>query len=154
MDLIPDFFAIVTPTLFIYASIVMFIAFAIWELPRTMKLLSPECSRGIYPETGRMIDIVLFALGFICVLLLFGFGRMDKAISAMRSPGQISIFIILLIVLPILAIVRFVKRIFSRFDAHNEIGIFTTQTILDLTHHIFFIACAIVLLGVAGSFIF
>ena len=151
-NIIADFFNLVDLGLFDAASVLLIVGFIIYELPRSVKIISEEYTKGFYPETGRVIDFGLLVIGLITIV----FYRLSaiKIIAFVKTPGIISFFLILLVVIPLLIIVGYLKRFFGRFDADKSITLFLTHSFLDLMHTIFYVGLSILVIPAVGFLIF
>jgi hypothetical protein len=152
-NIIASFFDIISSSLFDVSAVLMLVGFIIWELPRSVKIISEEYTRGVYPETGRVVDFVMLAVGIGALLFLMS-GNVDKVVKYLKIPGITSVFIVLIVVLPLIISLGFFKRLFSRMDHHNSVTVFIVQGMLDLAHTIFFIALVILSIPVIGFLLF
>jgi len=151
-NLIAEFFDLVDLGLFDIASVLVIIGFLIYEIPRSIKVLDEEYTKGFYPETGRVIDFVLLVIGLITII----FYRLSaiKIIAFLKSPGIIAFFLILMAVIPIIIIVGYLKRFFGRIDTNKSITLFLTHSFLDLMHTFFYLGLTILLIPALGFLIF
>jgi hypothetical protein len=151
-DIIGDFFSIINIGLFDTASILLIISYIVWEAPRSLKILSEEFTKELYPEHGRLVDISLLVVGVIALLLFM----MDaqKIVTFAKKPGIISFLLVLLVVLPIILLLGFFQRFFARMDAGKSASIFLTQGLLDFAHTIFYISFALLVIPAAAYLIF
>ncbi|HID72995.1 TPA: hypothetical protein EYP38_03555 [Candidatus Micrarchaeota archaeon] len=153
MDL---FFGFLKPELFDIFSALLIITFIQWELPRSVKLMDEEYISDLYPEQGRVIDIVLFLVGLVAIYLLYEPGSMRRLIDFMDSTVLMLIFIPVMIAIPLIILMGFFKRFFARMDQHKSMTVFMVQTTLDFAHTLFFISLtllcvpALILLGFVG----
>ena len=121
-----------------------FFSYIVWEIPRATKMLSEEWSKGIYPDKGRTLDIFLLLLGLGAFLFM--------KMSMMRLvfiPEHYIMGIVVsvgLVALPIVILLGFIGRFFSRMDTQKETGALLAHTILDLFHTVFFITLICLLL--------
>ena len=151
LNIIGDFFSFISLGMFDLFSVLMFVGFVIWEIPQLIKnLISEEYTRGLYPETGRVIDIVLMVLGIIALVFLRLDDNADHMVTFLKTPGITAVFLVLMAVIPLIIALGYFKRFFGRMDAHNSITVFLTQAFLDLMHTIFYISLTILLLPTMG----
>lgn len=151
-NIIAEFFDLVDLGLFDIASVMLILGFLVYEIPRSIKVLDEEYTKGFYPETGRVIDIALFIIGIITII----FYRMSaiKIVAFLKSPGVIAFFLILLAVIPIIILVGYLKRFFARIDTNKSITIFLTHSFLDLMHTLFYLGLTILAIPALGFLIF
>ena len=152
-NIIAEFFKMISPSLFDTAAVLFIIGFIIWELPRTIKILPDEYSRGVYPEAGRVVDFVLLAAGLAALGFLV-MGNVDKVVSFLKIPGVTGVFIVLMVVIPLIIAMGFFKRAFARMDQHNSVTVFIAQGFLDLSRTVFHIALVILSIPVVGFLLF
>ena len=152
-NIIADFFNIISPSMFDVSAVLLIISFIIWELPRSVKLIDEEYTRGVYPETGRVVDFVMLFSGLLGITYLM-LGNVDTVVAFLKTPGITSLFIILIVVLPLIIALGFFKRLVSRMDHHNSVTVFIVQSLLDLGHTIFFIALVVLIVPVLGFLLF
>ncbi len=152
-NIIADFFNIISPSMFDVSAVLLIISFIIWELPRSVKLIDEEYTRGVYPETGRVVDFVMLFSGLLGIIYLM-LGNVDTVVAFLKTPGITSLFIILIVVLPLIIALGFFKRLVSRMDHHNSVTVFIVQSLLDLGHTIFFIALVVLIVPVLGFLLF
>jgi hypothetical protein len=149
-NIIADFFNMINPALFDTASVLFIISFIAWELPRSVKIISEEYTKGIYPDTGRVIDFALLFVGLASMGYLLLFNSTERVASFLKTPGITSIFLIILVTVPVLILLGFLKRFFGRLDAHNSVTIFLVHGFLDFMHTIFFISLVILAAPTTG----
>ncbi len=150
LNVIADFFDLINTSLFDSAAVVLIISFIIWEVPRTIKLIDEEYTKGLYPDQGRVIDITLFVIGLITIGFYLAGGNADNYVKFLHTPGITSLFLILMVTVPIIIALGFLKRFFSRLDGHNSIAVFAAHGFLDLMHTLFFIALATMVIPAVG----
>ncbi|MDD5339749.1 MAG: hypothetical protein PHV13_00695 [Candidatus ainarchaeum sp.] len=150
-NLIADFFSIISPSLFYNASVILVISFIFWELPRSVKLISEEYTSGLYPDTGRVIDFGLLFIGLAAIAYLVLFNATDRVVTFLKTPGITSLFLIIMITVPLLILLGFLKRFFGRFDSHNSVTVFLVHGFLDFMHTLFFISLVVLAVPVVGS---
>jgi hypothetical protein len=154
LNLLGDFFSIINVPLFDSLTVVLIVSYIIWEVPRTIKLLSDEYTKGLYPENGRVVDVALFLIGLGTTYFLMQAGNAERVVSFLKTPGITAFFLVLVLAVPIIIIMGFFKRLFARFDAHDSVAVFLAHTFLDLMHTLFHIALAMLFLPVAGLLVF
>lgn len=152
-DLIGDFFSIIDVSLFNNAAVLLIASFLIWEIPRSIKLLSDEYTIGLYPETGRVIDFFLFAVGFVTIVFLMMGNNIYEVVSFLKTPGITAFFLIIMILVPVIIILGFLKRFFGRFDGNNSVTVFLAHGFLDLMHTIFYTSLVILVIPTLGYLI-
>jgi hypothetical protein len=128
-----------------------FFSFIVWEIPRATKMLSEEWSEGIYPDKGRTLDIFLLLLGLGAFLFLKM--SMAKLVFIPESLIMSVVVSVGLVALPIVILLGFIGRIFSRMDTQKESGALFAHTILDFFHTLFFITLICLLLPCAALII-
>ncbi len=139
---------------FDFLSTLFIIAFIIWELPRSIKLMDEEYTTDVYPENGRVVDFFLFAVGLGAIAFLYMWGALDKAIEFLKIPFYMLIFIPAIIVIPLMIIMGYFKRFFDRMDAGKSLTVFLVNSFLDLAHTLFFISLSMVVIPIIGLLIF
>lgn len=152
LNIIADFFNLVTVPFFDAVSLVMVIAFIIWEFPRTVKIISEEYTRGVYPEYGRVADILLFIIGIISTAYL-SLGNAEEVVRFLRTPGITSVFLILMASIPLIIALGYFKRLFGCMEKHESMTLFIVHASLDLVHTLFYITLAILTIPVIGHLI-
>jgi hypothetical protein len=148
-----DFFNLLSPPLFNTASVLLIVSFIIWELPRSVKLISEEYVHGLYPDTGRVLDFGLLFIGLLAMGYLFLFNAVERVAAFTRTPGITSVYLIIVVTVCILVLLGFLKRFFGRMDSHNSVTVFLVQGFLDFMHTIFFASLIILAVPVAGFLI-
>ncbi|MDD5171596.1 MAG: hypothetical protein PHF60_01015 [Candidatus ainarchaeum sp.] len=154
LNIVADFFNIINVPLFDAMSVVLVISFIIWELPRSVKMISEEYTKGIYPETGRVVDLFLFLLGLLSIGYFMLGKNATNIVAFIKTPGITSFFLILMVTLALLIILAYFKRFFGRMDSHTSITVFLTHSFLDLMHSLFHLALVILLSPALGYIIF
>jgi len=152
MNLIADFFNLVDSSLFYACSVLLIIGFIIWELPRSVKLIDEEYTRGLYPDTGRVVDFVLLGIGLLDLIYLF-FGNIDGVVAFLKTPGITALFLVIMVVIPIIIALGYFKRLFARMDKHNSVTVFLVHGFLDLAHTVFMISLVILTVPIIGRLI-
>lgn len=118
-------------------ALAFFVAYLIWELPRLTKMLEEEWIKGIYPEHGRVVDIVLLLIGLGSFIFLQA--NLSKAVMLAYKSGYNLLLAAGLVALPLIILLGFIGRFFTRMDAKLQVSAFMVQTILDLAHTLFFV---------------
>ncbi len=149
-NLLAGFFGIINPGLFNTASVLLVISFIIWELPRSVKIISEEYTHGLYPATGRVTDFALFAAGLAAICYLVFISSGERITTFLNTPGISSFFLVVLVAVPLLIFLGFLKRFFGRFDAHNSVTVFLVHGFLDFMHTLFFVCLAVLAVPVLG----
>lgn len=153
LNIIADFFGILSVGLLNSISTLLVISFIIWELPRSIKLISEDYTKGLYPEYGRVVDFFLLGIGLLCLIYLQIDRNSENVITFLKTPGITAFFLILIIVIPIIIILGYLRRIFGRMESNNSITAFLTQAFLDLMHTIFYICLSSILIPIVGYLI-
>ncbi|MBU0532247.1 hypothetical protein KKB44_02015 [Candidatus Micrarchaeota archaeon] len=148
-NIVADFFNMIDISLFDNATILLIICFVIWELPRSLGILSKEYTEGLYPENGRVIDFTLFVIGIATIFFVL-LTNATNIVLFLKTPGITAFFLILMVVIPLIIALGFLKRIFQRIEAHDSITIFLTHAFLDLMHTIFHIVLVILVIPSLG----
>jgi hypothetical protein len=152
INIIGDFFSLINVSLFDSMTVILITSFIIWEFPRSINILSEEYRTGLYPEKGRVVDIFLFFIG-LCSIAYFIFNA-DKIVSFLKTPGITSFFLILMLTIPLIIVIGYIKRFFARMDGHNSITVFLTHGFLDLMHTLFYLSLVILFIPVIGHLLF
>jgi hypothetical protein len=152
-DMIAGFFSMINPSLFDTAAVLLVISFVVWELPRSVKLISEEYTKGLYPETGRVLDFGLLFIGLLAIGYLMLMSSTGRAAVFLNTLAISSVYLIILIAVSILILLGFLKRFFGRFDSHNSVTVFLVHGFLDFMHTIFFICLVVLAVPVAGLLI-
>ncbi len=149
-NIIADFFSLISISTFQSVTVLFFISYLIWEIPRTVKVLSEEYTKGIYPEGNRVADIMLFVAGLVVVGYLFLFDKLPKLVSFLKTPGITSFFLILMVVVPLIIIIGYFKRFFSMMGDQESLTIFLVHAFLDLMHVLFFATLSMLAIPTIG----
>lgn len=153
LNLIADFFSIIDIPLFDTAAVVFIISFIIWEVPRTIKIISEEYTKGLYPENGRVVDIIMFLIGAITLAWYLIGDDLYNVVEFLKTPGITAFFLILMVAIPLIIIMGYLKRFFGRMDSHNSLTIFLTHAFLDLMHVLFQISLVVFFIPALGYFL-
>ncbi len=152
-NIIADFFSIIDVSLFNTASVLLVACFIIWEIPRSVKIISEEYTEGLYPEGGRVVDLALFVIGLLSVLYFTTDNNAANVVSFLKTPGITAFFLVVLVVIPLIIFLGFLKRFFARTEG-NSVTVFLTQGFLDFMHTIFHISLTILVVPALGYLIF
>ncbi|MFH1785426.1 MAG: hypothetical protein ABH842_03275 [Candidatus Micrarchaeota archaeon] len=153
LNLLGDFFSILTPSLFLSSSILLIIGFIIWEFPRSIKFIDGEYTRGLYPENGRVIDFFFLFWGILSVIYLLVLNNSADVLKFLKTPGITSFYIVIMVTVPLIVIMGYFKRFFERMGKQESITIFFTQEFLDLMHTIFLVSLSILAIPSIGYLI-
>ena len=153
LNLLGDFFSILTPSLFTSWSAILVVCFILWELPRSLHLISEEYSKGLYPENSRVIDFFFFFWGVIGILYLFLLNNSEKVLLFLKTPGITAFYLVIMITIPLIILMGYAKRFFERMHHHESITIFMVQCFMDLVHTLFFISLSVLLVPIFGYLI-
>ncbi len=151
-NIVGDFYSLISVGLFDSASILLIICFIIWEIPRSVKLMSEEYTEGLYPEHGRVVDFVLLALGLLAVFLFMS--ESSAILKFMKTPSIIAFFLILLIVIPLIIFIGFLRRFFGTLEHKESITIFLVHGFLDLMHTLFYISLSLLVIPSVAFLLF
>lgn len=153
-NLIADFFGLVSvPTLNAF-SVLLVICFIIWEIPRSIKIMDEEYTKGVYPEFGRVVDFALFVIGLIVLGYLSFNNTLERVVSFLKTPGITSFFLVVLVVIPLVILLGFFKRFFGRMEGNNSVTVFIVHGFLDLMHTLFYVSLAMLTLPSLGYLLF
>lgn len=148
----PDFISYLaqylSPMSLVFTLCAFIASFVLWEAPRYLKLLDDEWLKGVYPEYGKTLDLVFLVVGsasFVFMQL-----SIQSLILLPYRPGYDVGLIASLIGLPIILLIGFAGRLFSRMDAKHEVPSFITHSALDLVHTVFYICLLALLLPSAA----
>ena len=153
-QILSPLFELANPETFAISSILLIISFIIWETPRSIKIMSEEYTRYLYPEMGRVVDIILFLLGLAASLFIYIGSNALSLSSFVKDPSFFPGLMIVLIVTLLVIIMGFFKRAGERTGRHESVTVFLVQTILDLAHTLFFISLAVLLIPLAAYMLF
>jgi len=154
ITLIADFFNLINIPMFDAFSGLLAISFIIWEIPRSVKVISDEYTKGLYPEGGRVADFALFFLGLLSIGYFVWDNNVERIVAFLKTPGITSAFLVLMLAIPLIIAMGFFKRLFARLDAHNSVTIFITHAFLDLAHTLFHIALIVMFVPAIGFLLF
>ena len=112
-------------------------AFIVWEAPRSFRLLEEGWMKGVYPEHGKVVDVVLLVVGFVS--FIFMQLNLQNIIQLVYRPVYELLLPGGMMAIPIVFLLGFAGRIFARMDAKHEPSSFMMQTALDFVHTLFFI---------------
>lgn len=150
INIIADFFNLINVSLFDTFTVLLIVGFIIWEIPRSVKVISEEYTKGLYPENSRVVDFLLLFVGIITIVFFMLDNNTQKIVTFLKTPGVTSFFLILMIAIPLIIILGYLKRIFGNMQSHDSVTIFLTHAFLDLMHTIFQLSLAILFIPAAG----
>lgn len=153
-ELAYTFYNIVTPNLFDNISIIFILSFLFWEIPRLLKFFSDENTQGLYPEYGRITDFFLLGVGLLAIAYVKTTHSLTNIIQLMQSPSLLLAFVTILIVIPLIIILGFLKRFFARMESGKSITFYIVTMLLDLCHTIFYICFSLIVIPVFGYLLF
>lgn len=142
------------PGTFSLATILFIIGFIIWELPRSVKVMDEEYTSGFYPEMGRVFDIIILLIGLVCVLYLYFMDGLDNVVDFLRYGTFTVLFAIIILAIPVLIFLGYLKRFLARVDKHESMTIFLVHSFLDLAHTVFFICFSLIFIPVLFYLLF
>lgn len=152
-NIIADFFNLINVSLFETASVLLIAGFAIWEIPRSVKILDEEYTKGLYPENSRVVDFLLLLAGILSIVFFMMDSNSDKIVAFLKTPGITAFFLILMVAVPVIIALGFLKRMFSKMSSHDSVTVFLAQALLDLMHTVFQLSLAILFIPAAGYLI-
>lgn len=132
-------------------TFIFVLAFLIWEIPRTFSLFEKEWAKGIYEEHGRGIDIFVFIVGIAAFFFLRW--NLKPLIKLAQHPIYSIVLAIAGIAMPIVLVIVFIGRIFSRIDTRKEMSELFGHSVLDLAHAIFQISFSLLAFPAAALLI-
>jgi hypothetical protein len=150
LNVIADFFNFINVPLFDTLSVLLVASFIVWEIPRSVKVIGEEYTKGLYPDNGRVVDFFLLAVGIASVAFYLMDDNSEAFVKFLHTPGITSFFLILMVTVPIIIALGYVKRFFGRMEGHNSVTIFLTHSFLDLMHTLFFISLACMAIPALG----
>jgi hypothetical protein len=150
INIIADFFNLINVSLFDTFTVLLIVGFIIWEIPRSVKVIADEYTKDLYPENTRVVDFLLLFVGIITIVFFMLDNNAQKIVTFLKTPGITSFFLILMIAIPLIIILGYLKRIFGRMQSHDSVTIFLTHAFLDLMHTIFQLSLAILFIPAAG----
>jgi len=154
ITLVADFFDLINISMFDAFSAILVVCFIVWEIPRSIKILSEEYTRGLYPENGRVADFTLLFIGLLSILYFILDNNARLIVDFLKTPGITTMFLILMLAIPLIVALGYFKRLFARIDTNESITIFLTHSFLDLMHTLFHIALVVLVVPVVGHLIF
>ncbi len=153
LDIIAQFFDTINLRLFDSAFVLLIVSFLVWEIPRSIKIISEEYTKGLYPDFGRVADIFLLIVGLASMWFFLADDNGARIVGFIKTPGITELYIILMVTVPLIIAMGFFKRFFARLDKHESITIFVVHGFLDLAHTAFFASLAIIVIPVIGFLI-
>lgn len=155
MAITTDFFNLIDVSMFDAFSAILVICFIIWELPRSVKILDEEYTKGLYPENGRVADFVLLFVGLLSILYFMLDSNARYIVEFLRSAGFLTaVFLIIMLAIPLIVALGYFKRFFARIDKHESVTVFIVHGFLDLMHTLFHIALVVLVVPAVGYLIF
>jgi len=136
------------PATFSVATVIFILGFILWELPRSIKIMDEEYTTGLYPEMGRVFDIIILIIGLVCIAFLYFMDGLDKVLYFLKYQNLFVLFAILIIAIPIIIFLGYLKRFLKRINEHESMTVFIVHNLLDLAHTAFFISFTIILIPV------
>ena len=118
-------------------ALALFISLVVWEIPRFSKMFEEEWVKGLYPDGGKAVDIILLVIGLLCFLYMQASATV--LLTLPEKPGFNMVLGAGLAALPLVILLGFVGRFFSKMDAKLPLSAFIVQTILDFVHSVFFV---------------
>ncbi len=152
LNIIAEFFKLIDIGLFDAASVLLIIGFLVWEIPRSFEVMPEEYTKGLYPEHGRVVDFALLAVGLLAIVF-FSLKGTD-IVKFMKTPGVTSYFLVLMLVVPLIIVLSFLRKFASKLDKYESISIFLAQGFLDLMHTLFYLGLCMLVIPAAGFLIF
>jgi len=154
MSLMDMFFGILEPSTFSLATVLFVIGFIAYELPRSVRIMAEEYTSGFYPDEGRVFDVIVLFFGLVSVVYLYLMDGMRDVIDFMRHESLMPIFLIIIIAVPVLIALGYLKRLLSRINKHESVTIFLVHSILDLAHTVFLICFSMLFIPTLLYFLF
>jgi len=143
MTIMEAFFQFFESSTFSIATILFILGFIIWELPRSVKIMSEEYTQGVYPKMGRISDFFVFVIGLAVIVFLYAMNGLREIVDFLRYETYVPLLAIIIIAVPVLILLGFLKRFVSRIDKNESITVFAVHNFLDLAHTVFFICFCI-----------
>lgn len=153
LDIFAEFFKLIRPDIFYTSSVAFVATFLLYEIPQSLKLIDNEQMDKIYPPQGRLVDIALFIVGLVMMLFMLIGNNLEKITTIMKTPGLMSIFLIVFVCLIILIIFSFLKNTFKRLEGGLSASVFLVQMTIDFLHKAFYLTLVIVTIPVIGYFL-
>jgi hypothetical protein len=154
ITIVADFFNLINIPMFDTMSVILIVAFLVWEIPRSVKLISEEYTKGLYPEDGRVVDFVLFFMGILSMVFFMLDNNSERIVTFLKTPGITMFFIILMLAIPLIVVLGYFKRLFGRMEGHNSVAVFLTHAFLDLMHTLFHIALVVLFVPAVAFLLF
>src|SRR4030042_5398483 len=92
ITIMADFFDMINVPLFDAFSAILVICFIVWEVPRSVKVISEEYTKGLYPENGRVADFALLFLGLLSILYFVLDNNARYIVEFLKTPGITQMF--------------------------------------------------------------
>ena len=141
---VESFFDFLEPDTFSVAAVLFIAGFIVWELPRSIRIMDEEYTKDIYPEMGRVFDFIIFLIGLGSLAFLYFMDGLSEIVDFLRHETFMVVFIIILLAIPLLITLGYLKRFLGRVDKHESITVFIVHSLLDLAHTVFFICFSII----------
>ena len=154
ITLLADFFNMINVSMFDAFTVLLVAGFIIWEIPRSVKIIGEEYTKGLYPENGRVADFALLFLGLLSILYLVMDNNAVRIVAFLKTPGVTSMFLVLMLAIPLIISLGYLKRLFARLDGQNSVTVFLTHSFLDLMHTLFHISLVVLFVPAAGFLLF
>ncbi|MFZ5500719.1 MAG: hypothetical protein ACOY58_02245 [Candidatus Micrarchaeota archaeon] len=101
-----------------------------------------------------MADFALLFFGLLSILYFILDNNARYIVEFLRTPGVTSLFLILMLAIPLIIMLGYFKRLFARLDVHNSVTVFLTHSFLDLMHTLFHISLVVLFVPVLGHLLF
>lgn len=150
LNIIADFFSVINVPMFDAMSMILVSSFIVWEIPRSIKVVSEEYTKGLYPDNQRVVDIFMFLIGILAIIFFMMDNNAERIVAFLKTPGITAFFLVLMLAIPLIVIIGYFKRLFSRLDGNNSVAVFLTHAFLDLMHTLFHIAFTVLVVSAAG----
>ena len=154
VTIITDFFNMIDVSLFDTVSAIFVICFIVWEIPRSVKVMDEEYTKGLYPENGRVADFGLLFIGLLSIFYFIMDNNARLIVDFLKTTGLTTLVLILMIAIPLIVILGYFKRLFARVDSHDSVTVFLTHAFLDLMHTLFHITLVVLFVPVLGHLLF
>jgi hypothetical protein len=118
------------------AGVVFVASYIIWEAPRFLKLFDEDVLKGTYPSYGKALDMAFLVLAFISLLFLIL--NLQKMPTLVHKVGYGMLLAAGIVGIPLIFLLGFFGRLFSRFDAKHEPHVLLVHTGMDFIHTLFY----------------
>ncbi|MEM2909078.1 MAG: hypothetical protein QW171_02860 [Candidatus Bilamarchaeaceae archaeon] len=126
----------------ILSGFLFVVSFIIWEFPRSIRIMDEEYTKGIYSESGRLIDFAILMLGLLTAL--FFFSNTESVLGVFKTPAYAFPFSLVFLAVPTIILLGYLKRAAERIDRQQSVTLFFIHSFLDLAHTVFFITFSII----------